>query len=371
MTFEGDLRARVVARLLIGILSVSLCQCQYSLAGTGDVHGRRASTFEPPVGKTILFIGQTKGEIEDYAHAGVGDPPGYMLYTNLERLEGLSEPFLGSGCMDAGVQDLSGLAQEFPGSAAQIGLNIESQVPSINSGQMDDQIRKLATRLRDVRRPVFLRIGYEFDGPWNGYEPEGYRLAFRRIVSIFRGRRIGRQRIHQIQNVAFVWHSAAWKTYGNHPLSAWYPGDRYVDWIGVSWFGLGGDEANTISENARAAVLFFARRHGKPLMIAESTPRKYFPPEQAESWVRWYSPIFRWIVENDIKGFSYINQNWEVQQMWGNPDCKSEMDWGESRVQVQGSAVLTPWRKEITSPRFLKPGEQLFRSIGFQPFIAK
>jgi hypothetical protein len=370
MTVQGNIARITVADLLIAVLCLLLSQD--TLAAQGDAHAHRSSKFEPPIGKTILFIGQTKGEIEDYSvHAGAGSPPGYMVYTSLDSLHGLSEPFLGSGCQEAGVQDLNGLAQEFPGSAAQVGLYVVGQVPSINSGQMDDQIRKLATRLREVRRPVFLRIGYEFDGPWNAYEPEGYRRAFRRVVSIFRGKTIGGQRIDPVHNVAFVWHSAAWQTYGNHSLGAWYPGDGYVDWIGVSWFGEGTDEANKISEDARANVLSFAHRHAKPLMIAESTPRKYFPPEKVESWARWYAPIFRWIVENDIKGLSYINQNWEVQQMWGNPDCKSEMNWGESRVQVQGSAVLIPWQKEITNARFLKPGEQLFTSIGFKPSISK
>ena len=370
MTVKANIGLIAFADLLIAVLGLSLCQ--HPVAAQDFAHAHRSSKFEPPSGATILFIGQTKGEIEDYsARMDLGDPAGYMVYTSLESLQGLSEPFIGSGCQEAGVQDLNGLAQEFPGSAVQLGLYIVGQVPSINTGQMDDQIRKLATRLREVRRPVFLRIGYEFDGPWNAYEPEGYRRAFRRIVSIFRGRSVGGQRIDPIGNVAFVWHSGAWKTYGNHPLSAWYPGDRYIDWIGVSWFGQGTDEANKVSDDARAAVLSFALRHGKPLMIAESTPRKYFPPEQTESWARWYAPIFRWIAENDVKGFSYINQNWEVQQMWGNPDCKSEMDWGESRVQVQGSAVLIPWRKEIANPRFLKPGVQLFTAIGFEPSISK
>jgi hypothetical protein len=370
MTIQHRIVRIIVAKFLIALFGLSFCH--RALAAEDAARAHHSSKFEPPSGTTILFIGQTKGEIEDYSvRAGVGNPAGYMVYTSLDSLQGLSEPFVGSGCQEAGVQDLNGLAREFPGSAAQIGLNIVGQLPSINNGQMDDQIRKLAMRLREIRQPVFLRIGYEFDGPWNRYEPEGYRRAFRRIVSIFRGRSIEGQRIDPIHNVAFVWHSGAWKTYGDHPLIAWYPGDRYVDWIGVSWFGLATEDANKISDGARAVALSFARQHRKPMMIAESTPRKYSPPTQPESWARWYAPIFRWIAENDIKGFSYINQNWEAQQMWGNPDCKSEMDWGESRVQVQESAVLMPWQKEIAKPRFLKPGKQLFTSIGFEPSILK
>lgn len=370
LIFQDNIRAKLVSKLLIGALGILIAQ--HVIAATKESVPQHRSKFEPPAGKTILFIGQTKGEIEDYSvHAGAGDPPGYMFYTSLDSLQGVSEPFLGSGCQEAGVQDLAGLAREYPGSAAQIGLYIVGQLVAINSGQMDEQIRKLANSLRELNRPVFLRIGYEFDGPWNAYEPGAYRRAFQRIVSIFRGNEISGERIESVDDVAFVWHSAAWKTYGDHPIGAWYPGDRYVDWIGVSWFGLRTDDANKISTDARAAVLRFAHEHRKPVMIAESAPKKYFPPREADSWNRWYAQVFRWIVQNDIQGFSYINQNWDAQHMWGNPTCKSDMDWGDSRVQVEGSKVLSQWQREVTAPRFLKAGEQLFRAIGFEPPLPK
>jgi hypothetical protein len=357
--------AKTIATLLV--ITISGCSLCYEAYSEPHASSRRdRSKFEPAKGKTILFIGQTKGEIEDYAiHAGLGAPPGYMVYTGLEKLEGLSEPYVGKGCAEAGVQDLTGLSQEFPGSAAQIGLYVVGELPAIDRGELDGQIRKLAGRLRELRRPVFLRVGYEFDGPWNAYHPEEYRHAFRRIVSIFRGEKIGGERVQQVDNVAFVWHSGAWKTYGNFPFSAWYPGDRYVDWVGISWFGLKSEDANKTAEDARAGVLSFARKHHKPLMIAESTPRRYFSPDHPDSWDRWYAPIFHWIEQNRIEGFSYINQDWTAQQMWGNPDCKSEMDWGESRIQVERSTVLPLWRQQIATSRFLKPGEELFRSIKF------
>src|ERR1700693_6422639 len=41
--------------------------------------------------------------------------------------------------------------------------------------------------------PSFMRIGYEFDGEWNAYEPEAYVAAWRRIVEIFRGKKGGEE----------------------------------------------------------------------------------------------------------------------------------------------------------------------------------
>ncbi len=50
--------------------------------------------------------------------------------------------------------------------------------------------------------------------------------AYRRIVDRFRDK--------GIRNVAFVWHSFA--STGSEELMDWYPGDGYVDWVGISYF---------------------------------------------------------------------------------------------------------------------------------------
>ena len=57
----------------------------------------------------------------------------------------------------------------------------------VAAGLHDEQIENLVKSLRVYGRPVFLRIGYEFNGQWNGYEPEeSFVSAWRRIVDAVR-----------------------------------------------------------------------------------------------------------------------------------------------------------------------------------------
>ena len=43
-------------------------------------------------------------------------------------------------------------------------------------------------------------------------------------------------RQQNVNNVIFVWSSAAAATFNKHPLSVWYPGDDVVDWVCISVF---------------------------------------------------------------------------------------------------------------------------------------
>jgi beta-mannanase len=89
---------------------------------------------------------------------------------------------------------------------------------------LNEEIKQLAEYVQGVvPQKVYLRIGYEFDTTDNHYNPESYTNAFRKIVDTFRGM--------NIENVAFVWHSATSdKLAQGFPFTAWYPGDGYVDW---------------------------------------------------------------------------------------------------------------------------------------------
>src|SRR5262249_51270069 len=134
----------------------------------------------------------------------------------------------------------------------------------IVSGGADGEIDWLIEKLDSYGRPVYVRFGYEVDAPWNGYDPGLYKQAFVRFAN----------RIHprDATHVAMVVHSASYcgGTRGTRPMSDWYPGDAYVDWAGLSYFVPASCSYAKVDE-----VVEFARQHGKPVMIAESTPQGY------------------------------------------------------------------------------------------------
>ncbi|MEO8073369.1 MAG: glycosyl hydrolase [Acidobacteriota bacterium] len=320
--------------------------------------------FEPPDGKTIVIIGQARDEIALYRES-VSAPGGLMMYSSFTYLEGLTQTHRATGCDDGGTQDLQDWVRNNPDSVMQLGVYAVDQLDKINNGMWDNNIRTMANILRAANKPVFLRFGYEFDGPWNHYDPAAYRAAWQRMVNIFRGVNVGGQQIAPVNNVAFVWHSGGFYTFNNRPFSDWYPGDEFVDWAAISWFAYANASNTDAAVNARQNMKNFAQAHGKPLMIAEAAPKQYFNPRKINAWNDWYAPVFSWIEANNVKAFSYINQNWVGQGLW-QANC-SDGDWDNTRVQQPGTRMLRQWRVKVSESRYLNASPNFYNQIGFVP----
>jgi beta-mannanase len=105
----------------------------------------------------------------------------------------------------------------------------------IVAGEMDHQIRKLSNFLQmSNASAIFLRIGYEFDNPFFSYSdsPDTFIKAFQKIV---------RDLEHSLSldallRTQFVWHSWAAPRKENLTLEDFYPGNEFVDWVGISVF---------------------------------------------------------------------------------------------------------------------------------------
>ncbi len=345
---------RFAASAIIAVMVSAMAHTAFALA-----------KFEPPDGKTMVIIGQDRDEINFYREA-VSAPGGYMMYSSFTYLEGLTQTHRATGCSDGGTQDLQDWVRNRPNSVMQLGVYAVDQLDNINNGMWDNNIRTMANILRATNRPVFLRFGYEFDGPYNKYDPTAYRAAWQRMVNIFRGANVGGQQIQPANNVAFVWHSAGLYTLNNQPISAWYPGDEFVDWVAVSWFAYASAGDTNTAVNARQNVKNFAQSHGKPLMIAEAAPKQYFNPRKINSWNGWFSPVFNWIETNNVKAFSYINQNWVRQGLW-QAGCGTGSDWDNTRVQQPETRVLRQWRAKISESRYLNASTDFYNQIGFVP----
>lgn len=135
----------------------------------------------------------------------------------------------------------------------------------ITDGSCDDLIATAGRRLARYGKPVLLRWGWEMNGDWydwggadNDRDTAGYITAWRRVHRI-----VGEQ---GAQNVSWVW-SPNWNS---QPDQAWndlrhyYPGDRYVDWVGVSGYNLGEETPQQLFGDLYA--IYAAH---KPIMIAE------------------------------------------------------------------------------------------------------
>lgn len=262
--------------------------------------------------------------------------------------------------------------------------------------QWRDAMDRLIHWLRDQLRPVQLRIGYEFDGTWNCYEPVSYTAAFRYI----------KERIDSLGaiNVATVWQSAAYPisqpaypAFGGPAalrarLTQWYPGDDAVDWVGLSFFAgrqyletqyscPDPDKPWTIPDNPPRALqdvlADFAREHDKPLMIAEAAPAGFdlgagtfscvaqrldhLPQNAFDSssalFAAFFDDWFQWIGDNRdvVRMVAYINADWQTYPAF---TCAAEATqcpggyWGDTRLQADPE-VLDAFGQRLRQPPFV------------------
>jgi hypothetical protein len=374
-----------LAALLIALASAVGC-----MAGDAQPAGSAA-----PDPQRLFIIGQDLGSVRDYVASGCCPAPDgntaylsfYDLLSEEAGLGGLGIDPDGSPVdrefdWGGGPANAWKSATEFEGGLA-IGLSItENHHPGaldrLVAGEYDANIRQLARFIGRADGTVWLRVGYEFDGTWNvGYEnQERYIAAYRRIVDGLRAA--------GVDNTEYVWQSAASPLtdldgYRAGELAEWYPGDEYVDWVGISYFLHLDEKPRVATEHEPRQpyriieeVLRFARLHGKPVMIAEASPQGYdlatgthgniapvwdgpqggdrvpLTPEQI--WVGWYAPLFELMEANAdvIRALAYINCHWDVQDLWDAP--YEQGYWGDSRLQVNPylaerfSAAIEAWR---------------------------
>lgn len=365
------------------------------LSGCATTPTPKPAAAAPNSEAKVYFIGQDLSAIRGYyASDCCARPDGTTAYLSLYQLR-TAPDFGGLGydldgelvspeaSWGAGPVGAYQSVNEFDAPDLAIGLYIaENGMPGglekIADGDFDAEIQRLAEFMKSVPGRVFLRIGYEFDGTWNAGQDNtvNFISAHRKIVDVLRS--------NGVTNGVYVWQASAsilddLIERKHEDITAWYPGDDYVDWMAFSWFSLP-DAAPTVPDSFQPKrpidlvneVADFARTKGKPVLIAESAPQGYdivagfranINPLQdgpsgenqtlrtsEEIWDEWYAPLFDWLNANaDIaRGLAYINVDWDSQPMWGPPYANGF--WGDSRLEANPdiasrfNAALAAWR---------------------------
>lgn len=315
------------------------------------------SRFVPPDGKFLVIAGQDKLNIAQIPADCGYSAGGYAHYFAVSESNGIwSDKVNGGDPHD--TQNAKWIADTHPDSVLQMAMWMVGKdmgwddYPYLaTNGNYNAAFQSFCDFAKAYNRPIFLRIGYEFDGPHNKLSPGPYVNAYRYIVDFIRI-------TNHVTNVAFVWHSWNNYTYNSYPIMDWYPGDGYVDWFGMSVF-LDHVRDGNISPYLDSFV-DLAKAHQKPVMIAESCPSPDggIKNNNYESWNRWFVPYLNYIHKKNIKAFSYINCNWDLTLQFGT------WNWGNTRLQDY-PLILTQWNKEITNDRYLKESAGLFKILGF------
>lgn len=234
----------------------------------------------------------------------------------------------------------------------------------IARGEFDYLLDDFAGWLKALgERPVFLRVGYEFDGPWNGYDAQQYKAAFKYIRRYLEKK--------GVDNVAYVMQSYGYASY--ETLQEFYPqadGEGpYVDWIGYSYF-------TNSNEKVGLEERRFAREHGLKVFIAEVTPHTgectdqidlAAQPERAKQWISTFDQHVR-DHRDVVRAISYINARWndsEYSPMWSQQlDQNCPGYFAESNARLNDNLdVAAFWGKTISAPLYLNGEENLYRKL--------
>jgi hypothetical protein len=221
----------------------------------------------------------------------------------------------------------------------QVGLALTGgSTVDIAKGNYNAQIDAFVAAIKNLNRKSFIRIGYEFDGGWNKYDPQGYKDSFIKITDALRAANT---------NSATVWctggGSANFNSWAN--LEKYYPGDDYVDWFGIDVF-----DASELTDSRLTAFLTKADELSKPVMIGETTPRGVGAQNGLQSWNDWYRPFFSLVYNNpQIKAICYINWEWDY---WASSLKENWVGWKDARIE-KNDIVKMGCIQELQKPIFI------------------
>jgi beta-mannanase len=143
---------------------------------------------------------------------------------------------------------------------------------AIAAGSYESYVREFFQAAKDWGKPLLLRFGHEMNGnwyPWDGAHngesagPETFKKAWLYIYNVKKS--IG------ADNVALVWCPNSYSI----PADSWndavnyYPGDAYVDWIGLDGYNWGDDKWQTFAAVFADLYAQLTALTAKPLLIGE------------------------------------------------------------------------------------------------------
>jgi len=177
---------------------------------------------------------------------------------------------------------------------------------SISSGQQDSNIRARARALKSFGHVVYVSIQHEPEN--DGGSAANFIAAWKHIHRIFDD--VG------AKNVRWVWTLMA-STFYLHKATPWYPGPRWVDYVGVdgySWFpGRRGSKWRSFEEIFTPAY-HWSRRHSKPIVIGETGVQE--DPNNSLRKKAWFidalATLQSWPL---VKTFCYFDSN-QIYKWW-------------------------------------------------------
>ncbi|MET9606560.1 glycosyl hydrolase [Streptomyces sp. NPDC006512] len=203
---------------------------------------------------------------------------------------------------------------------------MKKSLADISSGREDGYIRAYARSVRETNLPVALSFAHEMNGHWYPWgtknaTPQQFVEAYKHVHDVFQQ--------EGATQVIWVWSPNVINPMPTVRLQPYWPGDNYVDWVGVvGYYGKAGPATyETLYGPTMTEIRRFTQ---KPFLIAETA---------AESGTRKSADIadlFQGTLKrDDVIGFIWF-------------DFDKEADW---RITSTPEAARS-FRKQAENPRF-------------------
>jgi hypothetical protein len=200
----------------------------------------------------------------------------------------------------------------------------------IAAGASDAYVTRFATAVRALNVPIVISFGHEFNGSWypwgtNDATAAQFVAAWRHVHDLFA--------TAGATNVIWIWDPNDILTNVSLPLKDYYPGDSYVDWVGVTgyWSQGGPNSYAGLYLPTLEEIREFTQ---KPFIIAETAVE----PGSAQS--QSLTNLFQAVEQHaDILGFVWydfdVNGDWRVENRPSiMSQFKSELSSGDFGFNV-------------------------------------
>lgn len=242
--------------MIIAVAMAGLAAGVWTYAARSDPVG---SKFAPADGSVYIGVSTDIGRLNAFDEtAGIGPHP--AVYDQWTTPDGSVQPTLESAKTKSGMTPM-------------ISWNLPLTGAAVTNGSKDSYIKAQADAIRSYTKPVFVRLDWEMNAnadwypDWNepGVSPAEFIASWQHVYRIFQQ--------EGVTNAAFVWCPTLWDGPAGQSPSTWYPGDQYVDWIGVDAYPQSAVESFILTgPGGLNDQESFAAQHAKPMMVAEWAP---------------------------------------------------------------------------------------------------
>jgi hypothetical protein len=174
------------------------------------------------------------------------------------------------------------------------------KLSNIIAGKFDSYITTTAKSIAGAQWPIVIRLAQEMNGVWypwseqvNGNKPGEFVQAWRHVHDLFT--QAG------ATNVIWVWSPNIIRPVLHTRLAPLYPGDAYVDWIGLTGYG--------VKETGPAATFGPTLQElqsvaKKPIMLMETAAQR------DSDQIGWVNAFFPWLKANpQVIGFIWMEKD--------------------------------------------------------------